>query len=304
MKQSIIFIAISTLLLTACKHEAVPTVDAKPKSQVSVTNPVKGDMEEQIQLFATSIYLQRNSVTAPVPCFITSVRIKLGDKVSKGDVLYELETKERRALGNQSINNDSTLASFGKIVIKAPSSGIITTLDKQQVGDYVLEGNLLCTVAESQNLAFQLNVPFEFNGYVKQNESCEIILPNKQRIEGKITTELSNMNVVSQTQTYLVKPTTTVFLPENLMTSVYLTTNKKSNTQMLPKECVLSDETMKEFWIMKLINDSAAIKVIIEVGIKNNKMIEILSPVFNTNDRILSDGNYGIADTALVKIMK
>jgi hypothetical protein len=50
--------------------------------------------------------------------------------------------------------------------------------------------------------------------------------------------------------------------------------------------------------------DSAAIKVIIEVGIKNNKMVEILSPVFNTNDRILSDGNYGIADTALVKIMK
>ncbi len=38
-------------------------------------------------------------------------------------------------------------------------------------------------------------------------------------------------------------------------------------------------------------------------GNRNKEEIEILSPQFVDNDRIVSNGNYGLADTALVKII-
>ena len=72
--------------------------------------------------------------------------------------------------------------------------------------------------------------------------------------------------------------------------------------QILPKSCVSTDEMMKEFWIMKVINDSTAVKVPVTIGNKNEDEIEILSPVFRTDDRIISEGNYGMADKALIKL--
>lgn len=291
------------LLLPSCKNEQEAEVTVTPKAQVEVVNVSTQTMEEEMKLFATSFYLKRNLVTAPVPCFITNVYIRLGDRVKKGQVLYELETKERRALGNQNLSGDTTLTGFGKIAVKAPSSGIISTLDKQQIGDYVLEGNPLCTIAESENLAFQLNVPYEYTQTVKQNTFCTIILPDATELKARITTPLSNMNVLAQTQPYLVRPLSYVFLPENLITSVKIVVKKKIDTQVLPKNCVLSDEVLKHFWVMKLINDSTAVKVPVVTGIINENLIEIDSPMFQSDNRIVSVGNYGLADTTLVRVL-
>jgi hypothetical protein len=57
---------------------------------------------------------------------------------------------------------------------------------------------------------------------------------------------------------------------------------------------------MKEFWVMKLINDSTAIKIPVTIGNKNSEVIEVLSPQFNLSDKIIKKGNYGLPDTALV----
>jgi hypothetical protein len=67
---------------------------------------------------------------------------------------------------------------------------------------------------------------------------------------------------------------------------------------------VLSDEMMKSFWVMKLQNDSTAIKVPVQTGNKNSREIEIISPVFQSGERIISSGNYGLTDTASIRIVK
>ena len=291
--------------LAACKKEAATTDKLTEQGvPISVVTVTSGDIAEQVTLMATSIYLKRNLVTAPVPAFITDVRIKLGDKVNQGDILYVLETKERRALGSNYAGTDSTLKDFGKLIIKAPSDGIISTLDKQQIGDYVLEGNPLCTIAESKNLAFQINVPYEYVHLLKKDSYCTIVLPDKRELKARIVAPLTSMNVLAQTQTYLAKPIETLFLPENLIASVKLTTKEKKNTQLLPNTCLLSDEVMKSFWVMQMLNDSVAVKVPVEIGIKNDKYTEIVKPTFHTGERIISEGNYGLSDTSAVKIIQ
>lgn len=301
-----IFLNLSVLLaitMTACTRENTETEKQTDNGvPVKVVQITSGDISEDVTLMATSIYLKRNLVTAPVPAFITDVRVKLGDKINQGDILYVLETKERRALGSSYAGTDSTLKDFGKLIIKAPSDGIISTLDKQQIGDYVLEGNPLCTIAESKNLAFQINVPYEYAHLLKKDGYCTVTLPDNRSLKARIVAPLTTMNVLAQTQTYLAKPIETLFLPENLIASVKLVTREKTKTQLVANSCILSDEVMKSFWIMKLINDTVAVKVPVETGLKNDKYTEIVQPVFQPGERIISEGSYGLADTSVVKI--
>jgi len=72
----------------------------------------------------------------------------------------------------------------------------------------------------------------------------------------------------------------------------------------LPKSAILSNETLEIFWIMKLINDSTAVRVDIQKGIENDSLIQILKPQFILSDRIIFDGAYGLPDTASVVIGK
>lgn len=297
---------IGCLSLASCGNhqEEIAEQTVQPKTPVEITTIQNGSVDDELLLFGTTVYLKRNMVTAPIPAFITNVRIKLGDKVNQGDVLYELESKERRALGSNISKVDTSLSNFGLIKVKASASGIISTLDKQQPGDYVMEGAQLCTIAESSDLAFQVNVPYEFTPYAKSGTSCTIMLPDNSSHQALLTKPLTAMNVLAQTQTILAKSNESLFLPENMIVKVVVNKGTKNNKQVLPKTCVLTDEMMKEYWVMKLINDSTAIKVPVTIGNKNTERIEIMSPQFNPNERIISNGNYGLADTALVKITK
>ena len=304
--KSFIFCLFSiTLLLSSCKSkdkkEEAATADAQPKAQVTATGVSFGDMSEQVPLSAVTAYVQRNMITAPIPCFLMTVKIKLGQTVKKGEVLYVLESKEHKALGD-AFKDDPSLANLGKITITAPISGIVTVLDRQQVGDYVTEGNPLCTITENSSIVFQLNVPYEYNSLTHIGEYYTIVLPDKKQIRAKLTLPLTTVTPTAQTQQYWLKPDAQIFLPEGLIATVMLTLNHKSNSQMLPKECVLSDELLKEFWVMKMINDSTAVKIPVQLGMRNLQQVEITNPKFNAKDKILSDGNYGLADTAAVKL--
>jgi hypothetical protein len=55
---------------------------------------------------------------------------------------------------------------------------------------------------------------------------------------------------------------------------------------------------------MKLINPTTAIKVPITKGIEVGDRVEILSPKFSPQDKIVATGNYGLPDTAKVKIVQ
>ncbi|MDB4923087.1 HlyD family efflux transporter periplasmic adaptor subunit [Mucilaginibacter sp.] len=294
-----------SIILSACHSQSNTDQNpVKPKTNVQVTEIRSGEIKNDLVLSATSIYLRRNSVTSSIAAFITKVYVKLGDHVQKGQTIYLLESKERKALGGDISKVDASLNGFGIIQIKSPASGIITTFDKQQIGEYILEGTQLCTIAENQFLAFQVNVPYEYINIVKPGKKCVITLPDLTKHNATITTPLASMNVIAQTQTLLAKPDQSMFLPEDLLAKVQISPANLGQQQVLPRSCILSDELLKQFWIMKMQNDSVAVKVPVTLGNKNSREIEILAPKFRSGDRILTSGNYGLADTALVTVIK
>ena len=169
---------------------------------------------------------------------------------------------------------------------------------------FVQEGDELAIVSEQNSLVFILDIPFELERYIENNRKCNIILPDKRQIKGTITEKLPEMDMQSQTIRYVVKPATADRFPGNLIASINLVKSTKERALVLPKQAVLGNETQTEFWVMKLLNDSTAIKIIISKGFENNEEVEITDPVFLPSDRVILTGNYGLSDTARVTIIK
>ena len=294
---------VSLVLFTNCKSkEATDEESSKATTPVTVTTVQITSIGEEITLNAVSAFNQKNIVKATAGGYIEKVFVKIGDIVQAGKVLYTLKTKEADALGSLAVK-DSTFHFKGVMVIKAPSSGIITELTKT-ANDYVADGEQLCVIAQQNSFVFQLSVPFEQNKYVHIGENCSLLLPDSTIIAGTITSKLATVDAVSQTQNYVIKPSSKRYLPENLVATVEITKNGKQHAQVVDKNCVLTNETVDNFWVMKLINDSTAVKVPIVKGISTDTRVEILSPKFSKNDRLVNTGNYGLADTAYVKIMR
>ena len=91
-------------------------------------------------------------------------------------------------------------------------------------------------------------------------------------------------------------------IPEGVNVKAFFVRENRYDSQVLPRDAVLSNEMLDEYWVMKLINDTLAIKVTVKIGTANKKFIEIKSPRFSTEDKIIIKGNYGIPDTAFVNI--
>lgn len=296
---------LSVSLLNACQSKA-PAAEAgpPPRAQVQAVTVSTQSLTQYRTFPATSTYPRKSTVTAPIAAYVTGVKVRLGDQVRAGQVLFTFETKERRALGGSIQRIDPSLKGFGLVSVTAPASGIVSVLNIQQAGDYLLEGSPLCTVAESSQLVFQLNLPYEYHALAQGRPTCTIVLPDSTRLSGTVQAPLASVSP-GQSEVYLVRPTSPPkVIPENLIVQVRLTQTQRPNAQTLPTACVLSDETLHHFWVMKLVNDSTAVKVPVTLGVQQPTETEIKSPVFNAHDRILSVGNYGLADTAKVKLMR
>lgn len=289
---------IISFMITSCTKQDSKQEDQTPIVSVK-TIPVKyGDIENNISLNGKTIYLKKNVVVSPISGYMLKVHIKFGDKVQKNDVLYEIQTKENRALAN------TNAVTGGIIKVFAPSSGIVNELTVNESGGYVVEGAALCSIAENRNVMVQVNVPFEYNSLLKPGTRCELFLADKTSISGTIYQILPVIDEVNQTQNVLIKPVTNRQLPENLNLTVQILQAKHSRTCLVPKNAVMTNETQTEFWVMKIVNGKLALKIDVKKGIENNNSVEVLSADLKNNDLVITEGAYGLNDSTIVKMEK
>jgi len=298
-------LAVALLIhLAGCNSSSPAKPEATPEvsTPVTVTEIENTPISEMISFNAVSMYQRKNVVKSTINGYIEKSLVNQGDIVKVGKPLYTIKTKEGDALSKFAAR-DSEIAFTGKLTIVAPVNGIVTEATKQ-TNDYVSDGEQLCIIAAQSSFVFLLNVPYEQNKYAVPGRNCTILLPDSTMMKGTISGKLSTVDPVSQTQSYIVKLLTPVILPENLSVLVQITKSSKENAQVIDKACVLSDEIMEKFWVMKLINDTTAVKINVETGITAGNKIEILSPVFDKRDRLINTGNYGLPDTAFVNIIQ
>jgi hypothetical protein len=294
------------LLLVSCgtKNTATTTEEApEPVTPVTVVNISNGPMESFTELNATSVFQQKWIIRSNVTGYLQQANIQLHKFVSTGQVAFTIKTKEAISIGNTISKLDSSFKFTGMNAVRSNGTGFISEMD-HQAGDYVQDGDQLAVVTDTRSFVFLLDLPYEMRPYIVGKSSVQLVLPDGEKMDAYISGNMPVMDSSSQTQRVILKVNVTHPIPENLIAKVRLLKNENSHAFYLPKAAVLADETQEKFWVMKMINDSMAAKVDIKKGIESGENVEIVSPVFSGGDKILVSGNYGLGDTAKVKVVK
>jgi len=294
-----------SLLASGCRDKEAKTSSEEkvPTTPVTVTTPETTSMEDEIALNVTSTYLLKTDVKAALNGYIYKTNIQFGDKVRKGEILFRLQTKEAKSLGNTITKLDPDFHFTGLNQIVCPTSGYVVMYNHQK-GDYVQEGETLATISDRNSFGFILNLPYELNGILSKNKEIKISLPDGKEVIGSVGKILPELDSASQTQRIFIKIKQTINLPENLVAKAVLIKNKVLKAVTVPKQAILSDENQATFWVMKMINNTTAVRVNIKKGIEKGDRVQIIEPQLTESDRILLTGNYGLADTAKVSIQK
>jgi len=291
--------------LSACySADPVAETDAPaPVTPVQVTSPKDSSLSEYVELSAVSAYLEKSFVKANINGYVERTGAKTGQQVGTGTLLFTLITKEARSIGNTVNKLDPGFKFSGVSNIRSGQAGTIVQVNHQN-GDYVQDGEALATISNRNSLVFLLDLPYELNKIISQNKTIDVLLPDGTKLAGSVSGIMPSVDSLAQTQRYIIKIPTSKDIPQGLIAKVRLSKLSHAKAQVLPKSAVLSNETEDEFWVMKMINDSTAVKVNVKKGIESNSLIEVLEPRFTKTDRIIKTGNYGIADTARVNIQK
>jgi Tfp pilus assembly protein PilP len=297
----IILFVVSLVILVACQQtETNEDTLESSKAQVKVTSIRKGILPDYLSVTGKTVYYNKNTIVAPINGYVTKVLTEQGDHIKKGNLLFEMQTKEAFAMQK----NDSLAKQYGIIKITAPDNGFITTLNVVKQGVYIDQGSAMCTIIGANNLKIIAEVPFEYGQYAKVGKHCKIVLPDNTHIDAIFTKALPQMNEISQTMQLQANINTNLFIPEKMIVKILIDKNtSKTTTQILPKSCIMTDALMSKFWVMKILNDSTAIEVPVETGTQTHDSTEICSPIFNDTDLFINEGAYGLEDTVSIKIL-
>lgn len=292
-------------LLVSCHFGKAPATESLPEGRtpVTVTTVKTGALNECVELHATSQFQLKTSVKSSANGYLQEVSFHLGQKISKGDKLFVIKSKEAQNLGNTVSRIDSSLRFSGRIRVNAPGSGYILQLAYQE-GDYVQDGETIATIGDLNSLVFLLELPYELKPFLPGNRTVILSLPDGEQLKGTVTSAMPMVDAASQTQSYIIKVNNSKPIPENLIAKVQFVTKASSKAMLLPKEAILTNEVQSQFWIMQMMDSITAVKVLVTKGIEAGDSVEIISPHLNADSKILVTGNYGLPDTAKVVIEK
>lgn len=295
------FLAASSLLfLFSCRQQPAAVDESIPRVLVKASSVTQADIENYISFNGKTIYLKKNLVVSPISGYIVTARTKFGEEVSRDEILYEIQTRESKALGSDATSSGS----IGTIKVTAPSEGFINEIMINETGGYIVEGGSLCSIVNNRDLMIQLNVPFEYNAMLKSGKKCKIVLSDNSVVNGFVYRILSVIDETNQTQSVLIKPETSRELPENLNLNIQFVNDQHNLSLLVPRSSLMTNETQNEFWVMKIIGDSLAVKIPVIRGIESDNLSEVNSPLLNKSDLVISEGAYGLPDSTIVKIVK
>ncbi len=268
---------------------------------VTIATVSNAPFNDSIELNAVSAFLQKSYVKANANGYLQSSDVYPGKYVEVGQPLFSLKTKEAQSIGNAIGQLDSSLRFSGINNIKANQHGYITQLNHQS-GDYVQDGEQLAVISDRNSFVFLLNLPYELRPAVLGKHAATLLLPDGTRLTGTIGEIMPSVDSASQTQNVVIRVNTPTAIPENLIAKVRILRTARPKAQSIPRSALLTDETESNFWVMKLLDSATAVKVPVKKGIETADRVELLSPIFSPDDKILVTGNYGLPDTAKVKV--
>jgi len=296
----IVFSIITILNFFSCsgnKKETEELIKANP--EVKVGNPSHKKMIDYLTFNGNTIFINYEVIRSTFSGYIEKANKNIGDRVTGGENIFIIRTKESRAMDSSNLIPED-IKFKGSVKIYTKNNGTLIKMF-YHLGDYVMDGDQLALLAAPQSLRVSLNVPFKFMNLVRNSGNIIVTLPDGRQFSAKLGNIMPSVDQISQTQTVILTIPNSEYIPDSLNVKVMLPNSVTADAIVLPKTAIQSNETQSEFWIMKVINDTLAVKIIIKKGIENDGFVQILEPPLSINDKFIIEGAYGLEDSTKVK---
>ncbi|HKK45203.1 MAG TPA: HlyD family efflux transporter periplasmic adaptor subunit [Balneolaceae bacterium] len=270
-------------------------------AEVQVTHIKHKTLADTLTVNGRVLEGQQFKVRAPLAGYVTHLYVRPGEQVRAGQQMFSMRTREQTALAQDTATAGTSLSENSAVAVKAPVDGQISTISTGK-GVYTAEGSSMATLNSRSNLYMEIYVPAQWGREVQPGDSAFVQWPDGRKRWAKIGSRLAQADSASQSVKFMVNDMPPRHLLPGERLTVQVPVNKVVNEQVLPRKAVLTDESMSSWWVMKMANDSTAVRVQVTPGIASGNWMAVPKPEFQNSDQILVQGNYGLADTARVKV--
>jgi len=288
--------------ISACKKKVDTVSEKKAPISVSVAAVQQNDIKEYLTFNGVTQYQKKENIRSNVTGYISWMKYKIGENIRNGQTFASVRTKEQDAL-KEAVKIDSSLSKFvSPITIRSNATGVFTVLNIT-ANDYVAEGDVLATVVQPKSLVIQVNVPYEYEDAVKIDSTCEIMLQNGEVLTAKVTGTLPTIDSVAQSQVFLIA-LPDANLPENLNVQVRTIYKEDTTAMTIPKTALQTNELLSDFWVLKIVNDSMALKQKVMPLLRNDSLVQVKSERLKVNDLVITEGGYQMQDSTIVSFKR
>ena len=221
-------------------------------------------------------------------------------------ILVETEREVQNAeLQVTTAKNDLENAQIrlAKMKMDIPISGVIVDFPNYTPNSIIQQGAPLGKIMNYSKMYIDVNLPENTMNEIKIGQAVQLTnysIPNDTLI-GKIT-EISPAIDIS-TRTYLAKvrfSNPNLLIRPGMFVKNLIKVNQKDDIIIIPKEIIISDQLGKRVFV---VEDNTAIERIIETGMENDDMIEVLSGL-EVNERLVIKGFETLRNKSKVKVLK
>jgi len=190
-----------------------------------------------------------------------------------------------------------------KMKVHFPISGVLVKLPHFTQNSLIQQGASLATIMDYSRMYIDISLPENTMTEIKTGQKVQITnysLPN-DTLSGTVT-EISPAIDVN-TRTYLGKVrfnNPKLLIRPGMFVKTLIKVNQKNDILVIPKEVIISDQRGKRVFV---VNENTAFERIIETGIENEDMIEVISGL-EENERLVIKGFETLRNKSKVKVLK
>ena len=252
---------------------------------VKVSHIKLGNAKKIYQTISTIEAFQSTEITSKVNGIVEKISFVEASEIKKGDKIFSI------------LSSDSV----GRIEIHAPFGGRLG-LSRVNVGDQVIQGQVLTTLDDFSKMKIQFDLPETNLMFLKKGllfEATSDVFQEKIFV-GNIDYVDTRIDEQSRTiRVYAILNNINNKLLPGLFMKVKLILQEKPNAFLIPEEALLSID--KKHYVYIAEKGNAKIKEV-SVGIRMNEMIEIENGL-DINDRIIVLGHEKLKDGSKIKTL-
>jgi multidrug efflux pump subunit AcrA (membrane-fusion protein) len=272
-----------------------PQGNARNATVVRVTEVAPGTIENSVVINGDVLASNQVSIFPTVAGKLAEVRLAVGDRVNRGDVVAMIDPSRPGEVYSRS----PVISTISGTVLQAPFN----------IGDTLSTQQAVYVVGDLSGLRVETFVPERFVSSIRQGLAAQVRL---EAIPGEIfRAEVAEVSPVldpaSRTLRIRLKfaanasGITDSRIKAGMFATISLVTNTRSNVPVIPRSSVIN--TYGSWIVFTVDENSIARRREVELGIENEELFEITGGI-SAGERVVSAGQNFLSDGDPVRVVE